>query len=57
MEKMFYPVFCMGLILFLAGCAGIPVREEVKVDLSIPVGKIEGNRFTGLRYPFILNNA
>lgn len=52
MKKRFYPVFCMGLILFLAGCAGIPVREEVKVDLSLPAGKIEGNRFTGLRYPF-----
>jgi hypothetical protein len=36
----------------LAGCAGIPVREEVKVDLKIPVGKIEGNQFTGIRYPF-----
>jgi hypothetical protein len=38
--------------MFLVGCAGIPVREAVKVDLSIPVGKIEGNQFTGLRYPF-----
>ena len=38
--------------LFLAGCAGIPVREEVKVDLKAPVGKIEGNQFTGIRYPF-----
>jgi hypothetical protein len=40
------------LFLFLAGCAGIPVREEVKVDLKLPVGKIEGNQFTGIRYPF-----
>jgi hypothetical protein len=39
-------------LLFLAGCAGIPVREEVKVDLKAPVGKIEGNQFTGIRYPF-----
>jgi hypothetical protein len=38
--------------MFLTGCAGIPVREEVKVDLSIPVGKIEGNQLIGLRYPF-----
>jgi len=38
--------------LFLAGCAGIPVREEVKVDLKVPVGKMEGNQFTGIRYPF-----
>jgi hypothetical protein len=40
------------MLVLLAGCAGIPVREEVKVDLNIPVGKIEGNQFTGLRYPF-----
>ena len=40
------------VFLFLAGCAGIPVREEVKVDLKAPVGKIEGNQFTGIRYPF-----
>ena len=32
--------------------AGIPVRKEVKVDLSLPVGKIEGNTFKGIRYPF-----
>jgi len=37
---------------FFAGCAGIPVRDEVKPDLSVPVGKIEGNQFTGIRYPF-----
>ena len=40
------------VFLFLAGCAGIPVREPVKVDLKAPVGKIEGNQFTGIRYPF-----
>jgi len=43
------------IVLFfvlLAGCAGVPVREPVKVDLSLPVGKIEGNQFTGIRYPF-----
>ena len=40
------------LLLFLIGCAGIPVRDEVKVDMKGPVGKIEGNQFTGLRYPF-----
>ena len=36
----------------LVGCAGIPVREAVKVDLNAPVGKIEGNQFTGIRFPF-----
>jgi hypothetical protein len=39
-------------LVFSAGCAGIPVREEVKVDLKVPVGKIEGNQFTGIRFPF-----
>ena len=42
---------CFILVL-LVGCAGIPVREAVKVDLSLPVGNIEGNQFTGVRYPF-----
>jgi hypothetical protein len=37
---------------FIGGCAGIPVREEVKEDLSLPVGKIERNTFNGIRYPF-----
>jgi len=43
------------LLLFLIGCAGIPVRDEVKVDMKVPVGKIEGNQFTGIRYPFNLS--
>ena len=44
---------CLLLILFFAGgCAGILVREEVRVDSSLPVGKIEGNTFQGIRYPF-----
>jgi len=40
------------LFVLSAGCAQVPVREPVKVDLSLPVGKIEGNQFTGIRYPF-----
>jgi len=48
-KKRFSIVFLTFLIV---GCAGIPVREEAKVDLSLPVGKIEGNRFTGIRFPF-----
>jgi hypothetical protein len=40
------------ILLLIVGCAGIPVRDEVKVDLSLPVGKIEGNTFHGMRYPF-----
>ena len=38
--------------ILLAGCAGIPVRDAVKVDRSLPVGDISGNQFTGVRYPF-----
>jgi len=40
------------IFLFITGCAGIPVREEVRVDLSLPVGKIEGSTFKGIRFPF-----
>ena len=40
------------ILSFLIGCAGIPVREEPKVDLSLPVGKSEGNTFMGIRFPF-----
>ncbi len=46
-------VFLISIFLiFLIGCAGVPVREAVKVDLSLPVGKIEGNQFNGIRYSF-----
>ncbi len=40
------------LLAFLTACAGTPVREAVKVDMSLPVGNIEGNQFTGIRFPF-----
>jgi hypothetical protein len=40
------------ILIFSIGCAGVPVREAVKVDMKAPVGKIEGNQFTGIRYPF-----
>jgi hypothetical protein len=40
------------ILAFAAGCAGVPVRDAVKVDMKLPVGKIEGNQFTGIRYPF-----
>ncbi len=44
--------FILLITLFIGGCAGISVREEAKVDLSLPVGKIEGNTFIGIRFPF-----
>lgn len=40
------------ITVFIGGCAVIPVRKEVRVDLSLPVGKIEGDTFQGIRYPF-----
>jgi hypothetical protein len=44
--------FSFLILILSVGCAGPPVREAVKVDLSVPVGKIEGDQFTGIRYPF-----
>lgn len=43
------------LSIFLFGCAGIPVREEVKVNLNLPIGRLEGDQFIGIRYPFKLS--
>jgi len=40
------------LLVFLFGCAGIPVRPALKEDIAAPSGKIEGNQFTGIRYAF-----
>src|SRR5512147_2156874 len=42
----------LSLLLFLIGCAGVPVRDEVNVNTKVPVGKIDGNQFAGIRYPF-----
>ena len=39
-------------MVFLFGCAGIPVRPALQEDIKAPPGKIEGNRFTGTRYTF-----
>jgi hypothetical protein len=40
------------LVVLLTGCAGIPVRRALKVDMTVPVGNIDGNQFMGVRYPF-----
>jgi hypothetical protein len=40
------------LFVFLFGCAWIPARPALQEDISLPAGKIEGNRFTGIRYTF-----
>ena len=42
----------LSLLLFLIGCAGVPVRDEVNLNMKVPVGKIDGNQFAGIRYPF-----
>ena len=49
MRKYLYVLF---IFLFITGCAGIPVRKEVKEARSLPVGKIEGSAFEGIRFPF-----
>lgn len=48
-KRLFPIILCLSLSW---GCAGPPVREAVKVDLNIPVGKIEESKFVGVRYPF-----
>jgi hypothetical protein len=41
------------LVVLLVGCATTaPVRPALEEDLNVPSGKIEGNQFTGIRYPF-----
>ncbi len=52
MKKRMTAAIIALFLLFIAGCGVIPVRPEVKVDTNVPVGKIEGNQFTGIRYPF-----
>jgi hypothetical protein len=43
---------CSLVIVFsfiiLVGCAGVPIHDNLK----IPAGRIEGNQFIGMRYPF-----
>jgi len=45
-------IFILVVVLSLAGCMGPPVREAFKLDMSVPVGKVEDNQFVGIRYPF-----
>ncbi len=49
-KRLFIIVF---FLVVLNGCATTPpVREALKEDLKVPAGKIEGNQFIGIRYPF-----
>jgi hypothetical protein len=45
-RKKYLVLFLVSIIL--AGCAGVTIHD----DLNVPPGKIEGNQFTGIRYPF-----
>ncbi|MGB5994298.1 MAG: hypothetical protein WBG20_02665 [Candidatus Deferrimicrobiaceae bacterium] len=49
MKKVLGTIILFG---FLVGCAGVPVRPALQENLDIPPGNVEGNRFTGIRYPF-----
>lgn len=49
-KSLFFILFLISVIV--AACAGFPVREALEEDISIPAGRIEGNQFTGVRYPF-----
>jgi len=51
-ERILVSVILFG---FLFGCAGAPVRPTLREDIRIPPGKIEGNQFTGTRYPFTVS--
>jgi hypothetical protein len=42
----------MIVSVFLFGCPGVPVRPALQEDISVLPGKIDGNQFTGIRYPF-----
>jgi hypothetical protein len=43
-------------LMVLVGCAQVPmVRPPMEENHKIPVGKIEGNEFTGIRYPFTVS--
>jgi len=44
--KKYLALFIVSIIV--AGCAGVTIHD----DLNVPPGKIEGNQFTGVRYPF-----
>ncbi len=49
-KKIFISIY---LLMTIAGCATIvPIRDALKEDIKIPSGRIEGNKFTGIRYPF-----
>ena len=48
-KKVFSVIF---LVFLIAACAGTPVRQALKEDIRVLPGKIEGNQYAGIRYPF-----
>ena len=50
-KRVLHPWIIVLLAIIFFGCA-VPVRDAVKVDTRLPVGKIDGNEFTGIRFPF-----
>jgi len=45
-------IIAVFLFVFVfSGCAGVVIHDNLKV----PVGTVEGNQFTGVRYPFKIN--
>ncbi|MBS3920585.1 MAG: hypothetical protein KG012_17060 [Deltaproteobacteria bacterium] len=45
-------IIAVFLFVFVfSGCAGVVIHDNLKV----PVGTVEGNQFTGIRYPFKIN--
>ncbi len=48
MGKNSWPFVFFLVSVIVAGCAGVTIHD----DLKVPPGRIEGNQFTGIRYPF-----
>lgn len=52
MGKKVYITLCL-IILILTGCIKtVRLREALIENIKIPPGRIEGNKFIGIRYPF-----
>lgn len=51
-KGIFVILFCLTWLVGCAGVARVAVRPAMEENLKILAGKIEGNTFTGIRYPF-----
>lgn len=50
-------LFLALIALQVAACAPRVVRQPVTLDMAAPVGRIDGQQFTGVRYPFDISAA